>query len=192
MFKKISPARFLLVAIAMLLLTASSKADTVTFTGNTTGGPTFNRPLVGTPPTGVSAVGTAVRYTVTQLSVSLSGSYSFLSTSNTTGYDNFTILYSNSFNPASPLTNDLIANDDIVFGQTSGFTFSLTAGVNYFFVNTGFNNDDFGAFTSTITGPGVITLGGAQPGAIPEPATMILLGTGLAGVVAKVRRRKTE
>jgi hypothetical protein len=32
--------------------------------------------------------------------------------------------------------------------------------------------------------------GGANPAAVPEPVTMLLFGTGLAGVAAKVRRRR--
>jgi len=165
------------------------------FMGNTTGGPTFNRPVEdgNNPPTSLSGIATAARYTITQLTVGTSGSYTFQSLSaNSNTYDNYTFLYQNSFNPASPLTNVLIGNDDNLSIGMSGITRNLLTGTTYFFINTGFENFDFGAFTSTISGPGIITIGGGGA-PIPEPATLLLLGTGLAGVVAKVRgRRKTR
>jgi PEP-CTERM motif len=48
-------------------------------------------------------------------------------------------------------------------------------------------NFNGGSFTLEISGVGV-----NQAGEIPEPATMLLLGTGLAGVAAGLRRRRRE
>lgn len=163
------------------------------FTGNTTGGLTYNRPIAnGTPnaaPTALSGIGTAVRYVVTPFRVTISGNYNFL---NTTAYDSYLGIHRDSFNPANGLLNAVAYSDDFV-GSDGGFSnLALIAGVSYFAISSGFDNTDFGAFRLDINGPGnILPIGGGGPGGVPEPATWAMLIFGFAGIGAALRRRRS-
>jgi hypothetical protein len=163
------------VAAFAVAATPASAAVIYTVIGDTTGGPTFNRTTAGTPPTTTSSFGTAVAYNTFLFSPVASGSYTFLLNSTTANFDPFLALYTGVFNPATPLTNVLVANDDLTPGNftQSGFAVLLNASTIYTAVITGFGNSDFGTYTLTI----------ANTGAVPEPATwaMMIAGFGLVG-----------
>lgn len=150
-----------------------------TYSGTTVSGPTFNRPNANgsSAPTTLSATATAVPYDIVIFSVATTGTYSFLSTSNTPTYDNYTFLYSGYFT-GSPLSGVLIGNDNLTSTLTSGFNYTLTSGTMYSFLTTGATNASAGSFTDTIT-------------LVPEPNTWAMVGAGLAGlmVVQRLRRR---
>lgn len=173
--------RFPLAALALAAAAVSSPAHALifTFTGSTTGQPTFNRAFEDF--SGLSGVGVANPYQVTEIAVSVSGEYTFLTTAPT--FDPFSFLYS-SFNPADATANGIVGNDDLLGFTTSGFSANLVAGTSYFFVMTGFAPTDFGAYSTTIGGPGIAAI-------VPEPETYALMLLGVAGIAAWARRRRS-
>jgi hypothetical protein len=146
-----------------------------TFTGDTTGGLTFNRPLEDL--SGLSAVGTDVSYQAYPFTVDASGVYTFMTTGE---YDTFVFVYDSALNPATPLANALQGSDDLLGAPftTSGLVQALTANTNYVYVTTGFGNSDAGLFSTTIAGPGAIVAPATH--AAPEPGTLALLALTLA------------
>jgi hypothetical protein len=199
---------------ALSVVCATSIAQNAYFTGSLTANdPTFNRPLQGG--SGLSAVGTAVFYDVQPFYVAANGTFTAETTAPPAdNIDTFLIIYQNSFNPATPLVNHVASNDDF----TGAFTIlpgpygvppngtgsggaapasrvsgvSLFAGVQYYFVNTSFGNNDVGTYFSgiggnSVTGGPIDVFLGELP-VVPEPATLAALGIGALALIRKKRK----
>ncbi|MFI4916351.1 MAG: PEP-CTERM sorting domain-containing protein [Phycisphaerales bacterium JB060] len=176
-----------ITAGAILALAGTAFAGDLDFLGDTTGGPTFNRP---DSLSSLSGFATDVAWEATQIGVSADGDYSVLSDQTNFGllWDGYLLVYENGFDAANPLDNLIALNDDYfgtgLPGTGVGYSgldaVNLSSSSTYFIVQTGFGNGDAGPYQVSISGPGDIRI-------IPAPASLALLGLG--GLAAARRRR---
>jgi hypothetical protein len=186
--------KFGIWALGAALLGAAqfAAAATTPFVGTLSGtDPTFNRPLAGNPPGGLSGVGTAVSYDLLPFYVTAADTFTMRTTSASlspgTADDTFIVLYQNAFNAGAPLANALQADDDSGPGALSQMSRALAPGVQYYLVVTSFSNGALGDYTGNIQNPGN---GAAVLGLVPEPSTAMMMIAALAvGGLAASRRR---
>ena len=145
----------------VLAMAAGASAQSLEYLGETRGGERFNRP---DGLTSLSFFATDVPYEAIEIEVTETGLYTILSDQTNFGlfWDGYLLLYEGTFDAASPLVG-LIALDDDYFGSAlpgTGIGYSgiedvtMTAGVSYFVVHTGYENDDAGPYQAEISGVG--------------------------------------
>lgn len=119
--------------------------------GETTNGPTFNRPTEDG--TTLDAEGENVFFHLYgYFHVSASGTYTI--TSSQEGWDGMIFLYENNFSRTNPLVNLVAGNDNFGGVGTSQITAQLEAGTIYYLVTTGVNAEEYGNFDTQILGNG--------------------------------------
>ncbi|OHE08984.1 MAG: hypothetical protein A2513_03130 [Sulfurimonas sp. RIFOXYD12_FULL_33_39] len=72
--------------------------------------------------------------------------------------DTFLLLYDGSFDPANPLTNLILAQDDTAADLWSNFSYGLTNGHTYVLVLTSFSTTATGTLTVNVSGPSAVTV----------------------------------
>lgn len=146
----------------------------------TAASPAFQRPIAGTPPT-VGSGGAVYKYHQRTITIATTGNYSFASNAD---FDNYTFLYSGSFDPNNPLTNAITGNDDYVSGnlRRSGFSITNLAAGTYILVTTTFSSAfvpsaTSGNFLNRVFVTGTPTPRFARPNAGAPPTTVSTAAT---------------
>ena len=147
-------------SLLLLVLTVTPAfADTFAFSGNTDGGPTWQRPRNAFDGASgsctLSAVGTNVEYAAHPFTVPADGNYDILLDRDfgSNAFDGVLLLYDErGFDPADQCLGLIAYADDGIFdGDPERILgIELTAGVTYTVVVTGYNNNDSGPYSGTV------------------------------------------
>lgn len=205
-------------AIAMLVLSSVARADTITLTGvNGTGvtAQVSNYSLVGNTFTFTiknTSVAPGSTGTITNIGFDLPGSHTGFTLISPTdaGYTlvGETKITSGGQNVTTSVNFDLVlfnGNGNPTFGGGS-VGGGIAGGSSMTFVISGdftdangvplsadaIARDIFARFQAVNGGGSDVATSPGTPGQVPEPMTMILFGTGLAGVAARARRKRNS
>ncbi|PCJ89451.1 MAG: hypothetical protein COA52_12060 [Hyphomicrobiales bacterium] len=155
MFFKLRASKQLLLSTALvsIFFTSVGGANAVvqTITGDTTGAPIDNRVVPNGSNTPTTLANNSSQHREHTITVFQGSTYRF-ETVAPTAFDTFLVLYSRGYTPSSPLTNVVVANDDIVFGiniLSRILTGPLNAG-SYTIVVTSYDAAYYGAYTLEI------------------------------------------
>jgi hypothetical protein len=174
-------------ALAATLLLAGglqgAQAHLLTFTGDTTGGPTYQRldesGMYPEPWRG------AVAYRVYDVLLSEDAfKINFLTTCD---FDCGMFIYEGSFDPVNPSQHFLGGDDNYVGFKTAGLGGGLGAG-HYAMVVTGNAAADFGFFSTTISSTGAFEVT-ALAAPVPELSTWLFMAAGLSLLLLAARAR---
>jgi PEP-CTERM putative exosortase interaction domain len=180
------PLRPATPAIYTFAVTGSGSLDGIAFTDQT---------ITFTADTTLTSVSTLASGTIdralnvpTTVSVSGVGSDSLI--------DNISFVVARSGNPNAGITDrtlglGLVVLQGSAFADVSMFSnagpVSANGIPNYFAVTTPTGNGSL--YLSDVTSGSYTALIGDQPAAIPEPSSLLLLGTGLVGIMGAFRKR---
>ena len=168
----------LLLAYGSISLSAANYSYTAVLTAAS---PTFNRPNDNGLNAPNSLSGTISPYSVFAFQVSGNGSFSLRSDAASNSWNNFLVLYANSFNPVAPLSNSLRVNDNWSNGNSSSsrINVNLITGVTYFLVttNVGFLPPPAPWIADNDIQAGGVTIIPVPVAGVPEPSTYWLVGS---------------
>jgi hypothetical protein len=121
----------------------------------------WDRPIGAGP--GISGLGPVSYDVYGPFTVDTAGDYTFESVQ--AGWDGYLHLYEVCFDPLDQLTGLLAGDDDGPggVGTSQILDTPLVTGTEYYLITSGFGAGDFGDFTNSITGPGVVTCGSTPP-----------------------------